>query len=119
MNRTRINISLIGLALFWGIFLMSVIIKAQSWEELVTDKGIKIIDHFPLPESYSPDKIASHSAASINEAAIVPLSETFKLHSQPNATKVVYLDFDGHEGLDGTYSPLIWMAVKILFPMRN
>ena len=25
-----------------------------------------------------------------------PLSETFKLHSRPTATKVIYLDFDGH-----------------------
>ena len=25
-----------------------------------------------------------------------PLSETFKLHSRPSATKVIYLDFNGH-----------------------
>lgn len=28
--------------------------------------------------------------------ATIPLSETFKLHSSPNASKKLYLDFDGH-----------------------
>lgn len=29
-------------------------------------------------------------------AALAPLDQTFKLHSNPTATKVIYLDFDGH-----------------------
>lgn len=29
-------------------------------------------------------------------SALAPLSETFKLHSRPSATKVIYLDFNGH-----------------------
>ena len=32
----------------------------------------------------------------IEAAAPVPLAETFLLHSNPGATKVIYLDFDGH-----------------------
>jgi hypothetical protein len=34
--------------------------------------------------------------ASATAQAQFPLSETFKLHSLPNATKRIYLDFDGH-----------------------
>ena len=30
------------------------------------------------------------------EAAALPLDQTFLLHSRPGATKVIYLDFDGH-----------------------
>ena len=29
-------------------------------------------------------------------ASIAPLSQTFLLHSNPSATKTIYLDFDGH-----------------------
>src|SRR5439155_111553 len=27
-----------------------------------------------------------------------PYEQTFRLHSRPGATKVIYLDFDGHDG---------------------
>ncbi|MFZ9520278.1 MAG: bluetail domain-containing putative surface protein [Silvanigrellaceae bacterium] len=29
-------------------------------------------------------------------ASLLPLDQTFKLHSKPDASKVIYLDFDGH-----------------------
>lgn len=32
----------------------------------------------------------------VSAAALVPLTDTFKLHSRPSATKKIYLDFDGH-----------------------
>ncbi|MFO0011727.1 MAG: cadherin domain-containing protein [Planctomycetota bacterium] len=37
----------------------------------------------------------SGSGASGNAPADPPLSDTFKLHSRPSATKTIYLDFDG------------------------
>src|SRR5687767_11278312 len=40
--------------------------------------------------------IASASTAEIEEAPPFPTDQTFLLHSRPAATKVVYLDFDGH-----------------------
>jgi hypothetical protein len=105
MKRARLNFGLFALAVFWAVFLMSVVSKGQSWERVVTDRGIKIIDHFPLPDSHPDHNISVHSALSITDEPIVPLDETFKLHSRPGATKVIYLDFDGHEGFDGTYTP--------------
>jgi PKD repeat protein len=33
---------------------------------------------------------------SIVPEALAPLTDTFKLHSKPGASKVIYLDFDGH-----------------------
>ena len=40
-----------------------------------------------------------------NVAAPYPLSETFNLHSHPGATKTIYMDFDGHNGFEGNYTP--------------
>ncbi len=87
------------------LFLINNISYAQRWEQVVTDRGIKIIDHFPLPESHPDHRINKYAAVSITDDPIVPLDETFKLHSRPGATKVIYLDFDGHEGFDGSYVP--------------
>ena len=48
----------------------------------------------------SPQRVAAMSAAAMPAAAVAlaayPLSDTFKLHSSPTSTKVIYLDFDGH-----------------------
>jgi hypothetical protein len=104
-NKMKTKSILIAAAVFIILILISNTIYAQSWEQVITDKGIKIIDHFPLPESNLSDDTPLRSTAAAPETPIVPLSETFKLHSQPGATKVIYLDFDGHDGFDGTYSP--------------
>jgi len=37
-----------------------------------------------------------NASGSSNALARYPLSETFRLHSNPGASKVIYLDFDGH-----------------------
>jgi hypothetical protein len=36
-------------------------------------------------------------AAPATEAAAFPYADSFRLHSRPNATRKVYLDFDGHQ----------------------
>jgi hypothetical protein len=36
------------------------------------------------------------NAGATTATALVPLTDTFKLHSRPSATKKIYLDFDGH-----------------------
>lgn len=74
---------------------------------LTTEVGIKAVDNFPLPEQRDHSEIAEQEARM--KANLVPLAQTFTLHSNPGATKVVYLDFDGHFGLeDGgtTYPPM-------------
>ncbi len=47
--------------------------------------------------AYSPKQTDSFAAAAqgAQEGPLFPLSETFKLHSLPGATKVIYLDFNG------------------------
>ena len=53
-----------------------------------------------------------HSASTIRTASIAglrpppaPLADTFLLHSNPGASKVVFLDFDGHVGIGELYDP--------------
>ena len=43
----------------------------------------------------NPQRAAAMPAAAVALAAY-PLTDTFKLHSSPTSTKVIYLDFDGH-----------------------
>ncbi len=40
---------------------------------------------------------ADEGVAPATEAAAFPYAESFRLHSRPNATRKVYLDFDGHQ----------------------
>ena len=71
---------------------------------VVTAKGVKAIDWRPLP---APDAAAPQTLrpAVAAPALAAPLEDTFKLHSCTSATKVIYLDFDGHVGMDGAYAP--------------
>lgn len=58
------------------------------------------IDHFPALPERDPLPVTS-----LAEQPIVPLADTFTLHSNPGATKVLYLDFDGHQGSFAYYPP--------------
>ena len=42
------------------------------------------------------EALGSNSAINLLVPAPFPLDQTFLLHSRPNATKTIYLDFDGH-----------------------
>ena len=54
---------------------------------------VKVIDHFPLPSERESLRAFSKDKPYVLPA---PLKDTFTLHSNPTATKVIYLDFDGH-----------------------
>lgn len=55
-----------------------------------------------------PFELAPATAESLNaSAALVPLDQTFLLHSRPSATRKVFLDFDGH-----TTSGTSWRDIK-------
>ena len=45
------------------------------------------------------------SPQTLQAQAPFPLEQTFFLHSDPGATKRIYLDFNGHIGYEGTYAP--------------
>ena len=47
--------------------------------------------------AYSPKQSGAVAAGDVQGAPLFPLSETFKLHSNPSATKVIYLDFNGQQ----------------------
>ncbi len=72
---------------------------AWSGAYLNTDKGVKAVDYFPVPAVPAPGERFGRAARIPGLTA--PLFETFTLHSNPGATKVIYLDFDGHHGLEG------------------
>ena len=86
----------------------SVIVSAAEGysETIITPRGIKIIDHFPSTDSVT---INQQRLASVNSmipwTPPVPLEATFTLHSRPGASKTIYLDFDGHIGFEGAYTP--------------
>ena len=46
-----------------------------------------------LPSSSISGPLAAGGTANV---APYPLADTFKLHSNPGCTKIIYLDFDGH-----------------------
>ncbi len=72
---------------------------AQLEKLLLTDKDLWISSSDKL--FYACTALAKN-APSYNDAppvavnAIFPYSQTFLLHSNPSATRVIYLDFDGH-----------------------
>jgi len=54
-------------------------------------------DNLLFIDEFTPDEAAgAGGAAEATTLALQPLSDTFFLHSLPLATKVIYLDFDGH-----------------------
>ncbi len=60
-------------------------------------------------ESHLPDPAAAPTATegASAQAALVPVDQTFFLHSRPSATKKIYLDFDGH-----TTTGTSWRDIK-------
>lgn len=51
-----------------------------------------------------PLAAASGAARGADSAPLFPLSETFKLHSRPSATKVLYIDFNGQQVKDTAWN---------------
>ena len=54
-------------------------------------------DNLLFIDEFTPEEAAGAAGTDVGAAlALQPLSDTFFLHSLPGATKVIYLDFDGH-----------------------
>ena len=67
-------------------------------------------------ESYLPQPVSGSPTAATTLALTLPPVDTLKLHSRPGATRVVFLDFDGHviSGTawnTGTSSPATYVAL--------
>ncbi len=103
------SVTMAAFLIAWTPGFAQVIDKPQSRQD-----HIKITDHFPLPAQ--GDLLRSFSKG---EPYILPapLEDTFTLHSNPTATKVIYLDFDGHSiiwrGDDFFYVPFNVMRIPI------
>jgi hypothetical protein len=67
------------------------------------DGGLRT-DDFPEPPAAATQK-ASAAPEQVSALLLAPLEDTFLLHSCPSSTKVIYLDFDGHDGVFGDYTP--------------
>ncbi len=72
-------------------------LRADELQSLLSNDQTLAVDmagrlHFTDPAP-ALGEVVSQPAA---EAALVPLADTFKLHSRPSARRIVYLDFDGH-----------------------
>ncbi len=84
------------------------LLKTQRSEQVHPTRGLKIIDDHPLPKRQR-NKTTSPLQRAVGEQSVrlaAPLDQTFKLHSRPSATKVIYLDFDGHNGIENNYAGL-------------
>ena len=54
-------------------------------------------DNLLFIDEFTPEEAAGAAGTGVGGAlALQPLSDAFFLHSLPGATKVIYLDFDGH-----------------------
>ena len=60
-------------------------------------------------ESHLPDPALAPAASDTGstQTALVPVDQTFFLHSRPSATKKIYLDFTGH-----TTTGTSWVALN-------
>jgi hypothetical protein len=102
-NRIERTIFMLAIIILGSLLLSSTgFTQDFSSETIIGPRGIKIIDHFPpraQPETFGP--LAGPIAAACDpncEEPLFPFEDTFTLHSRPGATKVIYLDFDGHDG---------------------
>ncbi len=63
--------------------------------EFSVDESGNVFIADPPPD---PQRLAAETKATVIEEAPAPLEETFLLHSNPGASKVIHIDFDGHGG---------------------
>jgi hypothetical protein len=71
------------------------------------DGRVRVTDHFPLP----PDRDVVPALPVAPPGLPAPLEDTFQLHSNPGASKVIYLDFDGHS--------IIWREQVFVYDAWN
>ena len=76
------------------LLLSADVIGVMSGDEVVVDfADLVLFDPAPDPSLLQSEAASATAPAA---AAPFPLDQTFGLHSTPGASKVIYLDFDGH-----------------------
>ena len=66
---------------------------------------------FPLPAKAD----LNGNLPSLVSVLPAPLEDTFLLHSNPGATQILYIDFNGHDGVWGDYTPFNMDADPLTF----
>jgi|GEM_PF-3569445 len=99
----------IGRYVALGALLFSFPSQAQELtEENFRPNRTKVIDRFPLPAEPPVRTLKPDTDYKVEDLP-APLAETFTLHSKPDASKIIYLDFNGHQltydGFDFYYPP--------------
>jgi serralysin len=89
--------------------LPSVTFAESSSESRTRSDYIKIVDQRPPLTTADKMRIRAMADKVEKTEPPAPLEDTFTLHSNPTASKVIYLDFDGHSviwrGADWVYVP--------------
>lgn len=87
--------------------------SASEWKHLAHDSSAWVDAEGALyyVEPVRPEATAVAADASTTAAAAIPADQTFLLHSNPNSTRKLYLDFDGH-----TATGTAWSAGTIVAP---
>jgi len=78
----------------------------SDFDDLLASESDALVCVDPPPD---PARSGSKGTNAASPKAPYPLSETFQLHSRPTASKVIYLDFDGH-----TTSATLWNLLYTL-----
>ena len=103
----------IGTLAWWFALIMLLTTSSRSHaQELNTPRvnsdRAMVIESFPRRPPKTSSIPAPPGAETTHELPVA-LEDTFELHSKPDATKVIYLDFDGHTimwlGEEFTYDP--------------
>lgn len=68
--------------------------KLRSDQTFFADKQGRLVVH---DTGLVADATGTAAATTAAASAVVPYDQTFALHSRPGASRVIYLDFDGHD----------------------
>jgi PKD repeat protein len=94
-----------GVAKHYGMTQEKLAERLRKDKDLWTDRQGRLF----FADSHTPDPAPAPTAAevSVPQEALVPVEQTFLLHSRPAATKKIYLDFNGH-----TTTGTSWRDIK-------
>jgi len=101
----RLADKLPGVANHYGMTAEKLAERLRADRDLWVDRQGRIF----FADSHTPDPALAPAVTegSVSQEALVPVEQTFVLHSRPSATKKIYLDFNGH-----TTSGTSWKDIK-------
>ncbi|MFM1770742.1 MAG: hypothetical protein RJA22_3271 [Verrucomicrobiota bacterium] len=83
-----------GVARHYGMTSEKLAERLRKDQDLWVDRQGRL--YFAESHLPAPTEAPVVAGGTVQAAALVPLEQTFTLHSRPSATKKIYLDFNGH-----------------------